>query len=104
MLEGADRNDPVHLLVKRLPSLEPEIQPGPPARQRLATLMLIAAERQSNDVHPMVLVGAQGTAPPPAADVQQAMAALELAFTQRQLDLRDLRVGKRRFGRIELRA
>src|SRR5665213_1193728 len=104
MLEGADRHDAVRLLVKRLPTLQAEVDAVLSGGQPLAMVKLVFTERQSDNVNSMMGMRPERRSSPSATDIQQTMATLQFALAQRQFHLGNLRVGKRCVRPVKFRA
>ncbi len=108
MLEGPpDRDDPVDLLVELLPTLQ-QNPLGPRALRIVEEVLdvqrLILAQGQADDIHVILFFerAHHRRAPPPATDVEQRHARLESQLSQRQIDLRDLRLFQRQIVALEV--
>src|SRR5262245_62611714 len=74
MLEGPDRNDPVHRLVEFLPALEPHFDLFAQRRQPPAGVFgLGLTERESDGTHAELLDGPLQRRSPAAADLEQSL-------------------------------
>ncbi len=95
VLESPDRHDAVDGLVEPLPALEKD---SPVAarvhlvKRALHVGRLIRGQGQPDDIDVVLLDGAPHGGAPPAADVQQHHARLQLQLPEREVDLGDLRL------------
>lgn len=105
--EGTDADNTVDLVRELIPALQPHLDAafGGNFRQfRFAVLELIATERDTDDVHIVVLDRSLQPTTPAAANIEQRHPGLKMQLVQRQIELRVLRFFESHVLTLEVRA
>ena len=95
VLEGADGDDPVDLLVELLPALQPNLDVAGGGNLRELgdrVLLLTLAQGQPDDVDVELLQCPLHAAAPAATDIEQGHPGLEVEFAEGQVELGVLRL------------